>query len=365
LLTPERIRGGWEKVVDWTDATNPADVNDSTTTMIAQLNKSKESGLKGNNTSSTGKSDAVDVALALSYKFKSSVFDYTERDVSLYALAIGATEDPLDDSELKFTYDSHAEYQTFPTFGVLFPATVLDQLLAMPGLKYNPMLLLHGGQRLEIKRPIPTSGKLTTNAKISHIYDKGKGAVIIVDASTRNASGEEICTNEITIYIRGIGGFGGERGPSDTGPHPPNRPPDAIKSDKTKPNQAVLYRLCGDKNPLHVDPSMAAIGGFEKPILHGLCTFGYAGRAVAKHFGNNESRSVKSIGAKFTRHVYPGETIVTEMWKVSPNRVFFQSKVAERPDAYALSSGVVELDPASSISGSPTSAVSTNYKSKL
>jgi len=157
-------------------------------------------------------------------------------------------------------------------------------------------MLLHGEQSLELKKPIPSSGKLTTNGKIANIYDKGKAALVVLEANTVDEKGETICINRMSLFIRGIGGFGGEKTPVVDMDDPPNRPPDAVVSDKTNPNQALFYRFVGeDLNPLHADPQMSSIGGFERPILHGLCTFGYAGRAILKQFAGNNPDKIKGI----------------------------------------------------------------------
>lgn len=201
-----------------------------------------------------------------------------------------------------------------------------------------------GEQYLEIKKPLPCSGTLTSVAKVKNIYDKGKGALVVISSTTKDQNGTELCYNESSLFIRGIGGFGGDKGPSGNDNVPPERKPDAVHSDKTTTNQALLYRLCGDLNPLHADPSMASIGGFEKPILHGLCTMGHAARAVLKHFCDNNPDLFKSMKVRFSRHVFPGETIITEMWKVSPTKIVFQCRVAER-EGVVLSNSYVELLP--------------------
>jgi len=237
---------------------------------------------------------------------------------------------------------------------VIFPFKVLAEIMNVPGLSFNPMMLLHGEQELVLKKaPLPRSGTLTNHAKISAVYDKGdKGGVLVVDVSTKHQeTGEEIAVNRMTVFIRGIGGFGGERGPQVPPPtyDPPQRKPDVVQEEKTHDNQALWYRLgSGDLNPLHADPSMAAVGGFSKPILHGLCTFGFAGRAVLTNFCANEPSRFKSIKARFSKSVYPGETIVTEMWKVSPSLVVFQCKVKER-NVVVLTNGAVEVQPDSKL----------------
>eukprot|EP01088_Endostelium_zonatum_P012731 TRINITY_DN2699_c0_g2_i1.p1 TRINITY_DN2699_c0_g2~~TRINITY_DN2699_c0_g2_i1.p1 ORF type:complete len:302 (+),score=57.37 TRINITY_DN2699_c0_g2_i1:68-973(+) len=281
----------------------------------------------------------------LSYKFPESDFSYTTRDVILYALGLGAcAENVTDDKELRYVYENHGDFAPLPTFGVCFPFGVMSGLMSVPGLTFNPMMLLHGEQYLEIYGPIPTSGTLTTSGRIKNIYDKGKSGLLVLEAVTRDSStGKTICKNEMSLFIRGIGGFGGEKGPSsEPDTTPPKRDSDATSRQKTNENQAVLYRLgSGDLNPLHIDPQMAAIGGFDRPILHGLCSFGIAGRAILDKFCDGDATKLKSIRGRFAKHVFPGETLVTEMWKVQ-NKVIFRVKVEERGE-YCITNAVAEV----------------------
>jgi acyl dehydratase len=264
-------------------------------------------------------------------------YKYSTKDVVLYALGIGAGVEP---SELKFVYENDLE--VIPTYGVIPPFGALFSIVGMEGMDFNLAMLLHGEQYLELFRPIPTEGSLISYPKISAIYDKGKGALVEIDVKTKNVKGEDIFMNRFSTFIRGEGGFGGERGP-DPGFEAPERKPDSIVEMKTLPQQALIYRLSGDFNPLHADPNFAAMGGFEKPILHGLCTFGFAGRAVLKTYCANDPAKFKAIKVRFSRHVYPGETIVTEMWQEKDDQIIIRAKTAERGE-YCLTNAAVWLN---------------------
>lgn len=353
--TPETVAEQWAAVEDFNDPTYPETPMDSFAPVVENL---KRRGVSSRPTTGGGPQapdteSAANHALssvaggpleAIGFEFAPTTTSYDEGDLSLYALSVGAADDALDPAELQFVYELNRDgFRALPTYAVTFPFSLLWQITGVPGLRFNPALLLHGEQYLALKRPLPTKATVTNTARIANIYDKGSGALVLLDVRTADERGDEIAYNQVSLFIRGIGGFGGERGPSSAAAPLPDRAPDATHRQQTNANQALLYRLSsGDRNPLHADPAFAAAGGFDRPILHGLCTFGFAGRAVLRHFAGSDPARIGSIQARFTRHVFPGETLVTEMWAVGADRVLFQCKVADREEI-VLSHGVVEL----------------------
>jgi len=217
-------------------------------------------------------------------------------------------------------------------------------LVGVEGVDINLVMLVHGEQYLEVRKwPIPVQGKLTSKPVISAVYDKGKGALIEMEVETVDESGEVVFFNRFGSFVRGEGGFGGERGP-DPGNELPDREPDKVVEMKTLPIQAMIYRLSGDYNPLHIDPAIAGMAGFDRPILHGLCTFGHAGRAVLREFCGNDPSKFKAIKVRFSRPVFPGDTIVTEMWQEAEDMVILRSSTKERPGEYCLTNSAVWLN---------------------
>lgn len=258
-------------------------------------------------------------------------YTYGERDVMLYALGVGCGRE-----ELPFTYEK--DLKVLPTFAVIasFPA-----MMNLGGaLRVNPVMVLHGEQAIALKAPIPTRGTLTTTPTVTAVYDKGKGAVVVVETDTLNEKGTLLFHNTAAIFIRGEGGFGGERGPSGARNVPPDRKPDKTVAYTTLPQQALIYRLSGDLNPLHADPDFAKLGGFDVPILHGLCSYGLAGRAVLSAFGGNDPARMRGFEVRFAGVVFPGETLTTDMWDVGGGRIVLTART-ERGEA--LSSAAAEI----------------------
>jgi acyl dehydratase len=232
-------------------------------------------------------------------------------DAILYALGVGAgLGDPL--QELQFTTENSqgVEQKVLPTFGVLIARGGGGRRLG----DYDPAMLVHAEQEVELHGALPVSGTTRTTSRVTGIWDKGSGALVVSEASAVDAaSGAALVTTRSSAFIRGEGGFGGERGPS-TAWERPDRAPDEQVVYATRPEQALLYRLSGDRNPLHSDPTFAARGGFPRPILHGLCTYGFTGRALLHALCGSDPRRFGSMRARFTRPVLPGQTLTVSMW---------------------------------------------------
>ena len=254
----------------------------------------------------------IDVEKVVGTELPGQVSEWDPDDVILYHLGLGAGVPPTDENELDYCYEMRLK--VLPSFGVLPVFSTLTGMVGIEGMSFNPMMLLHGEQEIEIHKPLPVRAKVENSARITDIFDKGKGAAVVVKAETRDEQGDLLCTNRFLAFIRGEGGFGGEPGPAP-GNVAPDREPDLVKESTTLPQQALLYRLSGDKNPLHVDPNMAKLGGFDTPILHGLCSYGIVCKAAVDAALDGDVTKVGSYAARFAGVLFPGETIVTSMWR--------------------------------------------------
>ena len=270
----------------------------------------------------------IDPAKAIGASLPPGATSWNADDVILYHLGIGAgTGGKVTDArELEYTYERYLK--VLPSFGVLHAGSGPGGLGAVPGVSINFALVLHGEQKIEIHRPIPTAAQTETQSRIKAIHDKGKAALIVIETETREKGGAPLFTNTTAIFARGEGGFGGDPGPKP-GNDAPDRAPDLVVDSPTAPHQALLYRLNGDKNPLHIDPEFAKMGGFDIPILHGLCSYGVVCKAVVDHALDGAVDRVTGYEARFTGVVYPGETIVTSMWREN-GKILLSAKTAER-----------------------------------
>lgn len=246
---------------------------------------------------------------------------WTSTDALLYALGVGAGMDDPTGSELDFTTENSRDItqRVLPTMGVVLQASGLP--LRQLG-DINLAMMLHGEQGITLHREIPIEGTLESTSTITGIWDKTKGAIVDTEATSVLAeSGEPLFTTRASLFLRGEGGWGGDRGPSVTVDIPESAP-DVEISYRTRNDQALLYRLNGDRNPLHSDPQFAADGGFPKPILHGLCTYGFTGRALLHGLCGGDPSQFGSMDARFTSPVMPGETLTVRMWRTEDGALF-------------------------------------------
>lgn len=277
---------------------------------------------------------------------------YTAKDTILYALGLGLGSDPLDAAQLRYVYEK--DLLALPTMAAV---------LASPGvwmrdrteLGIDFLKLVHGEQGVVLHAPLPAAGTVIGESRVTRIVDKGegKGAVMHVEKTLRDeADGRLLATAEQVLFLRGDGGFsGGTGGTGGTGgdepapalPAPPPSAPDLVLELPTRPEAALIYRLSGDINPLHVDPAVAAKAGFARPILHGLATWGNAGRGIVQCFCDNDPARLRSIHARLTSPVYPGETLILECWRIASDEVAFRARLKER-EAVVLNNGRARIE---------------------
>ena len=259
----------------------------------------------------------IDPSKAIGAALPDRSFSWTESDVLLYHLGVGFGSRPgdnLDPRTLSYTLED-AGLQVLPSFGIVAP-TFHDTdppSLDIPGCDIDLAQVVHGSQEIVLHRPLPTAGSGTVSTKVSDVWDKGKAAVIVQEGSAVDDAGEPLFTTRSSIFVRGEGGWGGDRGPSSK-VELPERAPELDTSYDVTPHQALLYRLCGDRNPLHADPSFAERAGFPAPILHGLCSYGIVLRSVVQGLLDSDSARVAAFTARFAGVVFPGETIRTRAW---------------------------------------------------
>jgi acyl dehydratase len=280
---------------------------------------------------------------AIGAKTAPQPFEWTERDTLLYALGVGAGT-----KDLAFTTEnSHdVEQQVLPTYAVI--ACPAWGAVSEVG-SFNFGMLLHGSQQIRLHAPLPPSGRLNVHSEVVDIQDKGEGknAILVFKGTgTDPDTGQVVAESVSTAVIRGEGGFGGQPGERPVAPQIPDREPDAKVALPTTEDQPLIYRLSGDRNPLHSDPWFAQnLAGFPKPILHGLCTYGVAGRVLVAELGGNDATKIKAVGARFTSPVFPGETLTTSVWRTESGHAVFRTEAAEADGSnlrVVLEDGTVE-----------------------
>ncbi|MFG2094277.1 MaoC/PaaZ C-terminal domain-containing protein [Streptomyces sp. NPDC048612] len=287
----------------------------------------------------------IDAAKATSAEPRTTGLAWDHKDVQLYHLGIGAgaatpekAHPATDPDELRYTLES--ALHVLPSFAtVAGGGMALAGGLSAPGIDVDLAAVLHGGQTVTVHRALPVNGRATQTSSVPAVYDKGKAAVIVLRSEVADDDGP-LWTCDTQIFVRGEGGFGGERGPSAR-LELPDRAPDLSTERRIRADQALLYRLSGDWNPLHADPGFAKLAGFDRPILHGLCTYGVTLKAVVDTVLDGDVTRVRSYTTRFAGVVFPGETLRMRLWR-EPGRVLVSVTAADREDAPVLADTVVE-----------------------
>ncbi|ALG12705.1 MaoC/PaaZ C-terminal domain-containing protein [Kibdelosporangium phytohabitans] len=271
----------------------------------------------------------IDPSVAIGATVSETTFSWTRPDVLLYHLALGAGADPVSDVELRYTTEQ--DLHVLPTFGVIAPNLRQTEppKVSFPGVEIDLAKVLHGQQEITVHRPLPSEATATVHTRITDVFDKGKAAVIVQEATAVDTTGDPLYTTRSSIFARGEGGFGGSRGPSSS-VEPPDRAPDFVLDTPSLPQQALLYRLCGDRNPLHSDPAFAAAAGFPRPILHGLCTYGMVCKAVTDGVLGGDVSQVAGFATRFAGVVFPGETLRSQVWQ-EDKRLLVTCSAGDRP----------------------------------
>lgn len=284
---------------------------------------------------------ALDYTTLKNWSFSDVRQGYDEKDVMLYALSIGLGQDPMDTRQLSYVYEDGLK--VFPTMACVLGYPGFWMMDPKAGITW--VKLLHGEQRVTFHKPFPVKGTVIGRSHISHVIDKGvkTGAIVITERELTDADTNDLlATVQQTTFCRADGGFGEGDDSPEALPAVPDRPFDLEHTLETLPQAALIYRLNADPNPLHVDPEVARQAGYERPILHGLCTYGVAAHAILATCADYDPAKLAFLGARFSAPVYPGETLSVEMWREGSDVVHFQARVKER-DVLVLRNGLARL----------------------
>lgn len=338
-LSPEAVAEKWSTIVDFDNglADHPHDMQDSGRGVMANMqDKSAKIKIEPKSRATDAKGFAAAIEKAKHARPIGKVVNWDDKDVILYNLSLNAHKDQLD-----LVYENHKDFQVLPTWAVIpWYGAGAEYTMGDIVPNYSDTRILHGEQYFEIRKfPIPTAAKTVTYQHLLEVVDKGNASLVVQSFVTKDIqTGEDLFYNQSTLFIRGSGGAGVkkdiDRGAASVVYVPPKRAPDAVVEEKTTDDQAVLYRLNGDRLPLHVDPEFSAAGGFKVPILHGLCSLGFSGKHIFQVYGE-----FKSMKLRFASTVLPGETLVTEMWKEG-DKVIFQTTVKESGKLCIANAGV-------------------------
>lgn len=286
---------------------------------------------------------AIDYEALKARHFPEKEQSYSSRDVILYALGLGFGADPMDEAQLRFVFEEAEGFAAVPTMAVVMAGPGFWVREPDSGIAWQKVL--HGEQGLEIHAPMPVSGTVIGRTRIEEVIDKGEGRgalIYIAREISDKATGRALATARMTTFARADGGFGGPSGPVKPVHQLPERAPDMAVDIATRPEAALIYRLSGDPNPLHASPAVAREAGFDRPILHGLCSYGVAGRAILETCCEGDPSRLRRLDLRFSSPVYPGETIRTEIWR-DGGEVSFRARVVER-DVVVLNNGLAVID---------------------
>lgn len=286
----------------------------------------------------------IDVKAALAAPAAVREVSWTERDVLLYHLGIGAGGTSSEPAELGWVFEKNL--RVVPTFAMVagqgISAGATDPpRMALPGIDIDLRKILHSGQSLTLHAPVPASGSARLSSRVTEVWDKGKAAVIVLEHSASDSDRKPLWTSAMQIWARGEGGFGGSAGPDST-TAVPEREPDAVLVSRTTADQALVYRLSGDMNPLHADPEFAKMAGFDQPILHGLASYGVVCKAVVDRLLDGDPRRVRHYSVRFAGSLYPGETIETAVWRTE-NQLVLRASCPERGGQPILTHAMMEI----------------------
>jgi acyl dehydratase len=287
---------------------------------------------------------AIDRDVALNSDPTVREVSWTERDVILYHLGLGAGENALDPAELRWVYEKNL--QVLPTFAVvagqgISAGAIPPAGMALPGIDIDLRKILHGGQSLTVHAPIPASGTARLSSRVADVWDKGRAAVVVLEQTAIDSDGNPLWTSGMQIWARDEGGFGGSPGPESVATVP-DREPDKVLVSRTGPAQALLYRLSGDPNPLHADPDFAAAAGFDRPILHGLASYGVVCKSVVDGVLDGDPTRLRHYAVRFAGSVYPGETVETAVWR-NGDRLTLRATCPDRDGQSVLTHATMEV----------------------
>jgi 3-hydroxyacyl-CoA dehydrogenase/3a,7a,12a-trihydroxy-5b-cholest-24-enoyl-CoA hydratase len=345
----ECVRDRWPRVLDMEATERPATNQEATMDVVAKIQSAIE---ELGQVSSSPSFQEVGPRAAVGFTSQPFEFSYNFKDAILYALGLGVSTQ--DQNGLRYLYEGHEQFAVLPTFGVIPAFGGLEALVTgrVPGLELDLSRVLHGEQYMEVCAPrLPTSARLTSVFRVQDVLDKGPaGMVVLVEVESRDEKGSLIMRNQLSIFVVGGGGWGGPRDSPHlvpvAVPPSPGRRADKTASFRTTADQAALYRLSGDLNPLHIDPGFAALGGFDRPILHGLCTFGIASRLIVHLWCDDNPERLRAVKARFSRPVLPGQTVVVDTWREG-DRILFTCTVEETGKS-CLTGGWARVGPAGS-----------------